>query len=241
MVKSVARPSFVRYGKVRDKSQHLRMRPVFGAKHVVLKESVQVSQLLKTDPMIFSRTYEREGYRYRRSILTPIYPFHNEDEVRPFFSTFSQRMSLRFKSWERASWVSTALCMESGEVFRIEDKGDLLGDFPFHMIWAILSGRTKFKYIPFSRRSMKSLNDIYKVVDGLFWVEEALLPSWNPKDFYGRKLVEMVELRESTFERPGQDLTEKKLTALNAMKGVLQESIQDLKNPPPPPLFLRHS
>ena len=230
MVESVARPTFVRYLKVRDRSRHWRMRPIFGAENVILKESVQVAQLLKTDSMIFSRTYEKDGYRYRQSVLTPIFPFHNEDELRPFLSAFSQRMSLRFKSWERAGWVSTALCMDNGGVCRIKDRGELLGNFPFYMIWAILSGRTEFKNIPFSRRSVKALNDIYKVIKGLFWVKNDETP-WDPNLFFERELVEIFELREGAFMKPDQDLSVKKLSALYTMKDLLQESIQDLKNP----------
>jgi hypothetical protein len=230
MVESIARPSFVRYGKVRDKSRHWRMRPLFKSEHVVLKESVQVAQLLKMDPTIFSRTYEREGYRYRQSVLTPIFPFHNEDEVRPFLSAFSQRMSLRFKSWERAGWVSAALCMDNGGVCRIKEGGELLGNFPFYMIWAILSGRTDFKNIPFSRRSVNALNDIYKVIKGLFWLEDGETPR-DPMLFFERELVEIFDLREGAYVKPAQDLSVKKLSALYTMKDLLQETIRDLRNP----------
>ena len=232
MVSFVSRNNFVIYRNVRDKSRHWRGRPFFRAQHVTLKKSVQVAQLLKTDPTIFSRTYEQDGYRFRQSVLTPIFPFHKEDEVRPFLSVFSQRMSLRFKSWDKKSWVSTALCMVSGQVYRIIDKGEPLGNFPFYMIWAILSGRPEadYKHSPFSRRSAKALNDIYKVIKGLFWVKNDESP-WDPKLFFERDLVEIFELREGAFVRPDQDLSVKKLSVLYTMKDLLQESIQDLKNP----------
>jgi hypothetical protein len=97
------------------------------------------------------------------------------------------------------------------------------------MIWAILSGRTEFKNISFSRRSAKALNDIYGVIKGLFWVENDEAP-WDPQLFFERELVEIFELQEGAYMKPDQGLSVKKLSALHTMKNLLQESIQDLKN-----------
>ncbi len=181
-------------------------------------------QHLKSYPVIVSREYSNWSYDHRVSILSPRFCFNTQEE-KHFICAFSHSRSQdRNAGWDESSWRVTALSIDSGDVFRLRGKGDILGRRFLHNVWRVIAGMGPETYIPFSRCILPSLRHIEGAVQGI--LRNSIKYNDDYMEVYKRGEIGMVNLSGK------RKLAKKTLDALSVAGFALSASIATLEDPP---------
>jgi hypothetical protein len=245
MIKSVANSAkhgfqnaYIHSYEVRDYRGRRRIEPAWRTKRIDIAKSVEVALITKSEGIIVSREYKRGNYAHRVSFSTPVFPFHDEDELRPFLCAFSQKreMNLRGRSWEGIKWQATALCFNDGDIYSLKGTGHLLGNIPLHWVWVELSAMKSYEYIPFVEyehipfagygglktedRFLDSLCHLHDAVSAFLWRE-------RPRAI-GLQLrkIGLINVNHEPLRR---DRARETMAALYSLRNLLNGSIANYK------------
>ena len=228
--------AYIHAYEVRDYQGRRHIEAAWRTKRIDIAKSVEVALITKSEGIIVSREYKRGNYAHRVSFSTPVFPFHNQDELRPFLCVFSQKRetNLRGRSWEGIKWQATALYLDGGDIYSLEGTGHLLGNIPLQWVWVELSAMKTYEYIPLveyqhipfvgcgglkiENRFMDSLCHVHDVVNAFLWRERPSAIGWQ---------LRKVGLINVNYEPLRRDRARETMAALYSLRSLLNGSISN--------------
>ncbi|KPJ68555.1 hypothetical protein AMJ44_06300 [candidate division WOR-1 bacterium DG_54_3] len=230
--------AYIHAYEIHDYRGHRRIEPAWRTKRIDIAKTVQVALITKSEGIIVTRKYKRGNYAHRVSFSTPVFPFHDQDELRPFVCAFSQKRGmLRERPWEGIKWQATALCLDDGDIYSLKGTGHLLGNIPLHWVWVELSAMKSYEYVPLveydhipfagygglriENRFLDSLSHLHDAVSAFLWRERPRSIGWQLRK---NKLINV------NHEPLRRERARETMAALYSLRSLLNGSIANYKS-----------